>query len=192
MLRSVARRPLTSPVSRRRALAALLVVAAAIMAPSHVQAQHPSRGPNIPQVAKTAGQFTTLLAAVDAAGLTETLIGRGPFTLFAPTDEAFKRLPTNTVSDLLKPENREKLVTLLTYHVLPGRVTAAQARTVSSAETVANQKVQLRDVDGELRVNNAVVRIADIPASNGIIHVIDRVLMPQAAPCEPAQSRRGW
>lgn len=190
MFRSISLRPSRQAI---RGLAAALFAVFALGAVSQeAAAQHPSRGPNIPQVAKTAGQFTTLLAAVDAAGLTETLIGRGPFTLFAPTDEAFKRLPGNTVSDLLKPENREKLVTLLTYHVLPGRVTAAQARTVSSAETVANQKVQLRDVDGELRVNNAVVRIADVPASNGIIHVIDRVLMPQAAPCEPTQNRRGW
>ena len=192
MRRPFSLRSVSPLVSRRAAVATLFALSAALSSPSAAQAQHPSRGPNIPQVAKTAGQFTTLLAAVDAAGLTETLIGRGPFTLFAPTDEAFKRLPSNTVSDLLKPENREKLVTLLTYHVLPGRVTAAQARTVSSAETVANQKVQLRDVDGELRVNNAVVRIADVPASNGIIHVIDRVLMPQAAPCEPSQGRRGW
>lgn len=192
MFRTRSLSALSPLVSRRVALAALFTVWAALAAPVVAQAQHPARGPNIPQVAKTAGQFTTLLAAVEAAGLTETLIGRGPFTLFAPTDDAFKRLPGNTVSDLLRPESREKLVTLLTYHVLPGRVTAAQARTVSSAETVANQRVQLRDVDGELRVNNAVVRIADVPASNGIIHVIDRVLMPQAAPCEPSQNRRGW
>ena len=170
----------------------LLLVGGMSAMPQHAGAQHPSRGPSIPQVARTAGQFSTLLAAVDAAGLTETLVGRGPFTLFAPTDDAFKRLPGGTVSDLLKPENREKLVTLLTYHVVPGRVTAAQARTLSSAETVAGQKVQLRDVDGELRVNNAVVRIADVPASNGLVHVIDRVLMPQAQPCENGSaSRRG-
>lgn len=172
------------------AMAGLLLAGAGAITPA--AAQHPSRGPAIPQVARTAGQFTTLLAAVDAAGLTETLLGRGPFTLFAPTDEAFKRLPSNAVSDLLKPENREQLRTLLTYHVLPGRVTAAEARRLSSAETVANQRVQLRDVDGELRVNNAVVRIADVPASNGLVHVIDRVLMPQAAPCEPSGTRRGW
>jgi uncharacterized surface protein with fasciclin (FAS1) repeats len=176
----------------RRAAAVTLVVGGLCAVPQLAGAQHPSRGPSIPQVARTAGQFSTLLAAVDAAGLTETLVGRGPFTLFAPTDEAFKRLPNGTVSDLLKPENREKLVTLLTYHVVPGRVTAAQARTLSSAETVAGQKVQLRDVDGELRVNNAVVRIADVPASNGLVHVIDRVLMPQAPPCENGStSRRG-
>jgi uncharacterized surface protein with fasciclin (FAS1) repeats len=172
----------TFAASRLRLVAASALLALA-SAPSTGAAQHPSRGPNIPQVARTADQFSTLLAAVNAAGLTETLVGRGPFTVFAPTDEAFNRLPNGTVADLHKPENREKLFTLLTYHVLPGRVTAAQARTVSSAETVAGQKVTLRDVDGELRVNNAVVRIADVPASNGLIHVIDRVLMPQAAPC---------
>jgi uncharacterized surface protein with fasciclin (FAS1) repeats len=144
-----------------------------------VHAQHPSRNtPTIPQVAKTAGQFTTLLAAVDAAGLTPTLLGRGPFTLFAPTDDAFKRLPNGTVAELLKPENREKLRTILTYHVVAGRVTAAQARSVRSAETVANLDVRIADVNGELRINDATVRIADIPASNGIIHVIDRVLLP--------------
>ncbi|GAB1343847.1 fasciclin domain-containing protein [Gemmatimonas sp.] len=183
-----------APACRRLAVLGLIAVSAAALTPAVGAAQHAARGPSIPQVAKTAGQFTTLLAAVDAAGLTETLLGRGPFTLFAPTDDAFKRLPNGTVSDLLKPENREKLVTLLTYHVVPGRVTAAQARTLSSAETVANQKVQLRDVDGELRVNNAVVRIADVPASNGIVHVIDRVLMPQSPPCDNTNgsTRRGW
>lgn len=166
-----------------------LLVASALLVGSAApaRAQHPTRGPSIPQVAKTAGQFSTLLAAVDAAGLTETLLGRGPFTLFAPTDEAFKRLPGGTVTDLLKPENRAQLRTLLTYHVIPGRVTAADARRVSSAETVAGQRVRIRDVDGELRINDAVVRIADVPASNGLVHVIDRVLMPQAAPCEGRQ-----
>lgn len=182
-----------------RSVARTVLVPCAVLgmlsaSPAVSSAQHPSRGPSIPQVAKTAGQFTTLLAAVEAAGLTETLLGRGPFTLFAPTDDAFRRLPSGTVADLLKPENREKLVTLLTYHVVPGRVTAAQARTLSNAETVAGQKVQLRDVDGELRVNNAVVRLADVPASNGLVHVIDRVLMPQAQPCDNGSygARRGW
>lgn len=145
-----------------------------------LQAQHESssRMPSIPQVAKTAGQFTTLLAAVDAAGLTETLLGRGPFTLFAPTDEAFSKLPNGTVQDLLKPENREKLRTILTYHVIAGRVTAAQARSVNSAETVAGQSVRISSPGDQLRINDAVVRIADIPARNGLIHVIDRVLIP--------------
>lgn len=125
-------------------------------------------------------QFTTLLPAVDAAGLTQTLLGRGPFTLFAPTDDAFKRLPNGTVAELLKPEHGEKLRTILTYHVIAGRVTAAQARTVRTAETVADLEVRISDVNGDLRINDASVRIADVPASNGIIHVIDRVLLPPA------------
>ncbi len=168
--------PLTT---HRGVLAVALLLSATLGIAPHAAAQHPSRNtPTIPQVAKTAGQFTTLLAAVDAAGLTQTLLGRGPFTLFAPTDEAFKRLPTGTVAELLKPENREKLRTILTNHVVAGRVTAAQARTVRTAETVAALDVRITDVNGELRINDATVRIADIPASNGIIHVIDRVLLP--------------
>jgi uncharacterized surface protein with fasciclin (FAS1) repeats len=141
-------------------------------------AQHESRGPSIPQVAQSAGQFTTLLAAVKAAGLTETLLGRGPFTLFAPTDDAFGRLPAGTVQDLLKPENRERLRTILTYHVIAGRVSAAQARNVSSAETVAGQSLRISSNGDQLRINDATVRIADIPARNGVVHVIDRVLLP--------------
>ncbi len=149
---------------------------------SAAHAQHGGRsGSTIPQVAKTAGSFTTLLAAVDAAGLTETLLGRGPFTVFAPTDDAFRRLPSGTVEELLKPQNRDKLRTLLTYHVVAGRVTAAQARSVRSAQTVAGQSVRISEDGGLLRINDATVRIADVPASNGIIHVIDRVLMPSDA-----------
>ncbi|QJR36396.1 fasciclin domain-containing protein [Gemmatimonas groenlandica] len=176
------------PCTPSRVLLAALFSAslsASLTLAPQASAQHPSRSastsPTIPQVAKTAGQFTTLLAAVDAAGLTQTLLGRGPFTLFAPTDEAFKRLPNGTVAELLKPENREKLRTILTYHVVAGRVTAAQARTVRTAETVADLDVRISDVNGELRINDATVRIADIPASNGIIHVIDRVLLPPDA-----------
>ncbi len=154
------------------------IIAASLCALAPAVAQHPSRGPSIPQVARTAGQFTTLLAAVDAAGLTETLLGRGPFTLFAPTDEAFSKLPNGTVQDLLKPENREKLRTILTYHVVAGRVSASQARSVNSAETVAGQRLRISSHGDQLRINDAVVRIADVPASNGLIHVIDRVLLP--------------
>ena len=157
----------------------ITLVALALCTPlAAAVAQHGSTMASIPQVAKTAGQFTTLLAAVDAAGLTETLLGRGPFTLFAPTDDAFARLPNGTVQDLLKPENREKLRTILTYHVIAGRVTASQARNVSRATTVAGQDLRISQRNDELRINDATVRIADVPASNGIIHVIDRVLIP--------------
>ena len=167
---------------------AALTVAVLCLAPATLAAQHPSRGPSIPQVAKTAGQFSTLLAAVDAAGLTETLLGRGPFTLFAPTDEAFAKLPNGTVQELLKPENREKLRTILTYHVIAGRVTAAQARGVTTAETVAGQSLRITTNGDQLRINDAVVRIADVPASNGIVHVIDRVLLPSDRPTGAAAS----
>ena len=174
----------------RHLVIALSALSFAIAAPT-AQAQHPRSGPSIPQVAKTAGQFTTLLAAVEAAGLGDFLNGRGPITVFAPTDDAFRRLPNGTVNDLLKPENREQLRTLLSYHVVAGRVTAADARQLSSAKTVANQDVRIRNTDGELRINDAVVRIADIPASNGLLHVIDRVLMPAPQPCN-TEPRRGW
>jgi len=188
---------------RTRGAAAVLVcviaVGTAISAPlsAPLAAQHSgtnaSRPTNtIPRVAKTAGQFMTLLAAVEAAGLTETLMGRGPLTLFAPTDDAFKRLPGGTVEELLKPQNREKLVTILTYHVVAGRVTADQARGLRTAETVAKETVRLSESDGQLRVNDATVRIADIPASNGLIHVLDRVLLPpdRSAATGPASGER--
>ena len=165
---------------RRTSLTALAVISFAVT-PAILPAQHPGRGPSIPQVAKTAGLFGTLLAAVDAAGLTETLLGRGPFTLFAPTDDAFAKLPAGTVQELLKPENREQLRTILTYHVIAGRVTAAQARGVNSAETVAGPSLRISTNGDQLRINDAVVRIADVPASNGIVHVIDRVLLPSHA-----------
>ncbi len=162
-----------------RVASRLTLIALTTCAPlATMTAQHGASAASIPQVAKTAGQFTTLLAAVDAAGLTETLLGRGPFTLFAPTDEAFAKLPAGTVQDLLKPENREKLRTILTYHVIAGRVTASQARNVRRAATVAGQDVRISTRNDELRINDATVRIADVPASNGIIHVIDRVLIP--------------
>jgi uncharacterized surface protein with fasciclin (FAS1) repeats len=167
----------------RRALS-LAVALCLGAAPAHAQHDRAS-GPTIPQVAKAAGQFGTLLAAVDAAGLTETLLGPGPFTLFAPTDEAFRRLPAGTVESLLRPENREQLRTILTYHVVAGRVSAAQARRLSSAATVAGPRVQVRTEGDLLRINEATVRIADVPARNGVVHVIDRVLLP------PADGRTG-
>lgn len=132
---------------------------------------------SIPQVAEAAGSFTTLLAAVKAAGLAETLMGEGPFTVFAPTDEAFAALGS-TVQDLLKPENREKLTGILTYHVVPGRVFAAQAKTLSEAPTVNGQTLSIKAKYGDLMVGNAKVVTADIDASNGVIHVIDGVLIP--------------
>lgn len=133
---------------------------------------------DIPTVARSAGQFATLVTALDAAGLTETLRGNGPFTVFAPTDEAFRRLPAGTVENLLKPENRAQLRAILLYHVVPGRVNAAAARELTSAKTVEGRNIRIRAQGSSLMINNATVVRADVGATNGVIHVIDEVLLP--------------
>lgn len=132
----------------------------------------------IPAVAKAAGSFGTLLAAVEAAGLSETLMGKGPFTVFAPTDDAFAALG-DTVEDLLRPENKQRLAAILTYHVVPGRVFAAQAMELDEAKTVNGQMVDIASADGKVTVGGATVVKADIDAANGVIHVIDAVLLPE-------------
>ncbi len=123
-------------------------------------------------------RFKTLVAAVTAAGLVETLQGEGPFTVFAPTDEAFAKLPAGTVEELLKPENKQKLVDILTYHVIAGKVMAADVVTLSEAETVLGQKVTIKVEDGKVYINDAQVILTDIEASNGVIHGIDTVILP--------------
>ncbi|MBE0544111.1 MAG: fasciclin domain-containing protein [Verrucomicrobia bacterium] len=133
---------------------------------------------DIVAVASGAGSFNTLVAAVKAAGLVETLQGTGPFTVFAPTDEAFAKLPKGTVEDLLKPENKEKLVAILTYHVLPGKVTAAEVKTMK-AKTVNGKELNLKVWGGNVTVDNAKVVKADVMAKNGVIHVIDTVVLPK-------------
>lgn len=133
---------------------------------------------NIVETAREAGSFTTLLAAVDAAGLGETLADGGPFTVFAPSDEAFAKLPAGTAESLLA--DPAKLTDVLTYHVVPGRVNAREAATLSSAPTVQGTDLPLA-VNGGVEVGDAHVVTADIEASNGVIHVIDRVLLPAAA-----------
>jgi uncharacterized surface protein with fasciclin (FAS1) repeats len=125
-----------------------------------------------------AGSFQTLVAAVQAAGLVETLKGPGPFTVFAPTDDAFSRLPAGTVEELLKPENKEKLVAVLTYHVVPGKVLAADVVTLSEADTVQGQKVSI-STEGGVKVDAANVVQTDIECDNGVIHVIDAVILPK-------------
>ena len=125
-----------------------------------------------------AAKFNTLVAAVKAAGLVDTLKGPGPFTVFAPTDEAFAKLPAGTVEDLLKPENKEKLTAILTYHVVPGKVTAAQVMKLNSAKTVQGDTVAIKKGNGGVMVNNAKVVKADVMADNGVVHVIDSVLLP--------------
>jgi len=126
-----------------------------------------------------AGKFTTLVAAVKAAGLVDTLKGPGPFTVFAPTDEAFAKLPAGTLETLLQPENKAKLRSILLYHVVAGRVTAAEVVKMDSAKTAEGQNLSIKVMGGNVMVNNAHVVKADIEASNGVIHVIDTVLLPK-------------
>ena len=123
--------------------------------------------------------IASLAAALKAAGLVETLKSDGPFTVFAPTDEAFAKLPAGTVESLLKPENKEKLVAILTYHVVPGRATAKDVAGMASAKTVNGKELHLAVKDGKVMVDDkATVTKADVGASNGVIHVIDAVLIP--------------
>ena len=135
---------------------------------------------DIVDTAVAAGQFSTLAAALDAAGLIDTLKGDGPFTVFAPTDAAFAKLPEGTVEDLLKPENRDQLIAVLTYHVVPGKVKAAQVVTLESATTVNGADVTISVADTGVQVDNANVIKPDIAASNGVIHVIDAVILPKS------------
>jgi len=155
---------------------AALAFAATAMPLAHAGDKSAAPG-DIVAVASGAGSFNTLVAAVKAAGLVETLQGTGPFTVFAPTDEAFAKLPKGTVEDLLKPENKEKLVAILTYHVVPGKVTAAQVKTMK-AKTVNGKELSLKVADGKVSVDNASVVKADVMAKNGVIHVIDHVVLP--------------
>jgi len=137
---------------------------------------------NLVETAAGAKQFKTLIAAAKAAGLAETLSGEGPFTIFAPTDEAFAKLPAGTVEALLKPEGREMLRSILAYHVVPARVYAREAIGAGVATTVQGESVAIGYADGRLRVNGAGVIRTDLDASNGVIHVIDAVLIPGGAP----------
>lgn len=138
-----------------------------------------AQGKDIVDTAVAAGQFKTLAAALQAAGLVETLKGAGPFTVFAPTDEAFAKLPAGTVEDLLKPENKAKLTAILTYHVVPGKVMAADVVKVTEAKTVQGGSIKVSAMGGQVMVDNAHVVKTDIAASNGVIHVIDAVILPK-------------
>lgn len=133
---------------------------------------------DIVDTAASAGQFETLATALEAADLVATLKGPGPFTVFAPTDEAFAKLPAGTVENLLKPENKAKLTAILTYHVVPGAVKAEQVTTLDEVKTVNGTTAKISTGDGKVMINDATVVKADIAASNGIIHVIDKVILP--------------
>ncbi len=160
---------------RYTALAA--VAAFTLGAPAQLAAQYAEK--DIVETAVEAGSFNTLAAALEAAGLVDVLKGDGPFTVFAPTDEAFAALPEGTLEALLA--DRERLVAVLTYHVVPGRVTSEQVVTLSEAETVNGAKVKIMAHDGSVMINDATVVTADVNASNGVIHVIDKVILPPAA-----------
>lgn len=159
--------------------AALLVVGMAASLPAvadgHTSA---SEKGDIVDVAVSAGQFSTLATALEAADLVTTLKGDGPFTVFAPTDAAFAALPEGTLESLLKPENRDQLISILTYHVVPGKVMAADVVKLSESATVNGANVAIKIADGNVLINEATVVATDVEASNGVIHVIDKVILP--------------
>ena len=157
----------------------LSLFAASLLLSTAVHADHHGMKKDIVDVAVENGSFTTLVAAVKAAGLVDTLKGEGPFTVFAPTDEAFAALPDGTVDMLLKPENKDKLVAVLTYHVVPGKVMAEDVVKLDSAVTVQGEPVTISTDRGVVMINKAHVVTADVKASNGVIHVIDAVLLPK-------------
>lgn len=159
-----------------KAIIVALTIAIAIFTYMPAHSAHHEK--DIVDTAVKAGSFTTLVAAVKAADLVDTLKGEGPFTVFAPTDEAFAKLPAGTVEDLLKPENKEKLQAILLYHVVPGKVMAADVVKVTSAKTANDMDLKVM-VDGNMvKINEAQVVQTDIMTSNGVIHVIDTVLIP--------------
>jgi uncharacterized surface protein with fasciclin (FAS1) repeats len=158
-----------------RSIALASVLALGIAAPQASKA--PQK--DIVDTAVAAGSFNTLAAALKAADLIDTLKGKGPFTVFAPTDEAFAKLPAGTVENLLKPENKAKLVSILTYHVVAGSVKASDVVKLTSAKTVEGQSVRISTRNGTVMIDNASVVKADVMASNGVIHVIDSVIIPE-------------
>jgi len=141
--------------------------------------QGEAKAKDIVDTAVAAGKFKTLATALTEAELVETLKGKGPFTVFAPTDKAFAKLPEGTIKSLLQPENKEKLTAILTYHVVPGRVMAADVVGLETAKTVQGGELRVRVEDGKVYINNARVVKTDINTSNGVIHVIDSVLLPE-------------
>jgi uncharacterized surface protein with fasciclin (FAS1) repeats len=163
----------------KKFITTLALIVASLSFTSIAYAEHHGMKKDIVDVAAENGSFNTLVAAIKAAGLVDTLKGEGPFTVFAPTDDAFAKLADGTVESLLKPENKDKLVAILTYHVVAGKVMAADVVKLDSASTVQGQMVTIEVKDGNVMVNNASVIMTDVKASNGVIHVIDTVLLPK-------------
>jgi len=158
-------------MNMKSAIAAALIGLASVL-PAQAQDK------DIVDTAVAAGDFKTLAAALDAAGLVQTLKGEGPFTVFAPTDAAFAKLPAGTVEDLLKPENKDKLAAILTYHVVSGKMMASDVVGLDEAKTVNGKAVDIEVEGNSVKVNGANVTATDIAASNGVIHVIDTVILP--------------
>jgi transforming growth factor-beta-induced protein len=161
------------------------VIDTVLVPPSVVAEMNKPPAPALKDIVDTAvaaGNFKTLVAAVQAAGLVDTLKGKGPFTVFAPTDDAFAKLPAGTVDTLLKPENKQMLIDILTYHVVAGEYMAERVVKLTSLRTVNGERITIKVQDGKVFINNAQVIIADVKASNGVIHVIDTVLLPPAKP----------
>ena len=156
----------------KRLISTLAIAVLALLAPLQAQDEK-----DIVDTAVSAGSFTTLATALEAAGLVDTLKGPGPFTVFAPTDDAFAKLPAGTVESLLK--DIPALTAILTYHVVPGKVQAAQVVTMSSADTVNGESLPVSVMNGRVKIGTATVTATDIMATNGVIHVIDSVLLPQ-------------
>lgn len=169
----------------------VLTMAAILLIAAH-QAQSQETGTkNIPNTAVAAGSFKTLVAALEAADLVETLAGEGPFTVLAPTDEAFAKLPEGTIKSLLKPENKEKLVAILKLHVAAGRLTSEMAETGAEFPTLAGTPLRVNVKENEITVGSATVQKTDIACSNGVIHAIDTVLLPSAA-VDPKKLVGNW
>jgi uncharacterized surface protein with fasciclin (FAS1) repeats len=164
-------------MQKRNWMLTCAAVAAVGLSTQWTQAE-PANSKDIVGTAVDAGSFKTLVAAVQAGGLVETLQGKGPFTVFAPTDEAFAKLPKETLESLLKPENKAQLVAILTYHVVPGKVMAADVVKVKEADTVNGKKLPVVVADGKVQVGGSNVVKTDIACSNGVIHVVDTVILP--------------
>lgn len=167
-------------INKRNFLAVAAVFAGyALMTSIAVAGSYEKKSNDIVDTAVEAGSFSTLAAALEAGDLVGTLKSDGPFTVFAPTDEAFAKLPEGTVESLLKPENKDQLVAILTYHVVPGKVMAADVITLNSATTVNGADLSISIEDEMVFVNDAQVIATDVAASNGVIHVVDTVILPQ-------------
>ena len=162
-------------MNRKVALGTLALVMSLATSPAMLVAQ----SKDIVDTAVAAGTFNTLAKALQAAGLVDTLKGKGPFTVFAPTDSAFAKLPAGTLDSLLKPENKQQLRRILTYHVVPGKVMAADVVKLNQAKAVSGDTIAVAAKGGAVTVDAARVTQADVPASNGVIHVIDAVILPK-------------